>query len=163
MISVGILTLSDSCAARDKEDLSGKVIQERVKEFNGVVEYYNVLPDEQETIIYELIELADNLALDLILTTGGTGLAPRDVTPEATKDIIDKTVPGISETIRNKSLEKTPKAMLSRGIAGIRKNTLIINLPGSPKAVDECMDIIMPIIPHSIELINNQVDSCARD
>jgi molybdenum cofactor synthesis domain-containing protein len=163
MISVGIITLSDSCAAGEQEDLSGKVIQERVKEFNGTVEFYKVLPDDYEMIVYELIELVDKVELDLILTTGGTGLAPRDVTPEATKDIIDKAVPGISETIRNKSLEKTPKAMLSRGIAGIRKNTLIINLPGSPKAVDECMDIILPIIPHSIELINDDVNNCARD
>lgn len=163
MISVGILTLSDSCSKGEQEDLSGKVIQERVKEFDGQVAYYKVLPDEKETIVYELIELVDKVELDLILTTGGTGLAPRDVTPEATKDIIEKAVPGISETIRNKSLEKTPKAMLSRGIAGIRKNTLIINLPGSPKAVDECMDIIMPIIPHSIELIHDEVNNCARD
>lgn len=162
MFSVGILTLSDSRSDSNKKDLSGDLLEKRVKEFGGKVKFKKILPDEKDIIVSTLKTLTDKLKLDLVLTTGGTGLTHRDVTPDATMEVIKKEVPGISETIRNKSLEKTPKAMLSRGVSGVRAKTLIINLPGSPKAVDECLDIIKPIIKHSIDLIKGNVDDCAR-
>ncbi|MGM0379055.1 MAG: MogA/MoaB family molybdenum cofactor biosynthesis protein [Bacillota bacterium] len=162
MFSVGILTLSDSRFDSNERDLSGELLEKRISKIGGKVKYKKILPDEKKLIISTLKSLTDKLKIDLVLTTGGTGLSSRDVTPEATLDIIDKEIPGISETIRNKSLEKTPKAMLSRGVSGIRNKTLIINLPGSPKAVDECMDIVKPVIKHSIDLIKGNVDNCAR-
>ena len=133
MIKVGILTISDKGSTGEREDLSGKVIEEAVKKINGEVKYYQIIPDEKDIIQEELIKAVDKLHLDLILTTGGTGLAKRDVTPEATLAIIEKEVPGISEIIRSESFKKTNRAILSRGVAGIRKESLIINLPGSPK------------------------------
>lgn len=163
MIRVGILTLSDTGAAGQREDKSGPLIQEIISKNDGQVDYYQIIPDDQEQIAAELVKMTDDLGLNLILTTGGTGLAPRDVTPEATKQIIDREVPGISEAIRLESLKKTPKAMLSRGVAGVRKETLIINLPGSPKAVEECLEVVLPVIPHAIELIKNEVTNCARE
>ncbi|MTI60123.1 MAG: molybdopterin adenylyltransferase [Firmicutes bacterium] len=163
MIRVGILTLSDTGAAGQREDKSGPLIQEIISKNDGQVGYYQIIPDDQEQIAAELVKMIDDLGLNLILTTGGTGLAPRDVTPEATKQIIDREVPGISEAIRLESLKKTPKAMLSRGVAGVRKETLIINLPGSPKAVEECLEVVLPVLPHAIELIKNEVTNCARE
>lgn len=163
MIRVGILTLSDTGAAGQREDKSGPLIQEIISKNGGQVDYYQVIPDDQEQIAAELIKMTDDLGLNLILTTGGTGLAPRDVTPEATREVIDREVPGIAETIRLESLKKTPKAMLSRGVSGVRKETLIINLPGSPKAVEECLEVVLPVLSHAIELIKNEVTNCARE
>lgn len=163
MISVGVLTLSDTGAIGQREDKSGPLIEEIISKNGGQVEYYKIIPDDKETIIAELLKMSDELGLNLILTTGGTGLAPRDVTPEASKSVLDKEVPGIAEAIRMASLEKTAKAMLSRGVAGIRKETLIINLPGSPKAVAECLEVVLPVLPHAVELIKDQVNNCARE
>ncbi|QTL98895.1 molybdenum cofactor biosynthesis protein [Iocasia frigidifontis] len=163
MIRVGILTLSDTGAAGQREDKSGPLIQKIISKNGGQVDYYQVIPDDQEQIAAELIKMTDDLGLNLILTTGGTGLAPRDVTPEATREVIDREVPGIAETIRLESLKKTPKAMLSRGVSGVRKETLIINLPGSPKAVEECLEVVLPVLSHAIELIKNEVTNCARE
>jgi molybdenum cofactor synthesis domain-containing protein len=163
MIKAGILTLSDRGAAGQRPDKSGPAIKEMLAEIGGKVDYYQVIPDHQEQIVAELKEAADKKELDLVLTTGGTGLAPRDVTPEATQQVLDKQVPGIAEAIRAESLAKTPKAMLSRGVAGIRGETLIINLPGSPKAVVECLEVVLPVLEHAVELIRDEVTDCGQE
>ena len=163
MIKVGILTISDKGSRGEREDLSGKVIEEIVKKINGEVKYYQIIPDEKDIIREELIKAVDKLHLDLILTTGGTGLAKRDVTPEATLAIIEKEVPGISEIIRSESFKKTNRAILSRGMAGIRKESLIINLPGSPKGVRESLEIILEALPHGIEILIGQTTECGRN
>jgi len=163
MIKVGILTISDKGSKGEREDLSGKVIEEVVKKINGEVKYYQIIPDEKNIIQEELIKAVDKLHLDLILTTGGTGLAKRDVTPDATLEIIEKEVPGISEIIRSESFKKTDRAILSRGVAGIRKESLIINLPGSPKGVRESLKIILEALPHGIEILKGQVTECGRN
>ena len=163
MIKIGILTISDKGARGEREDISGKVIEEVVKKINGEVKYYRVIPDEKEIIQEELIKAVDSLCLDLILTTGGTGLGKRDVTPEATLAIIEKEAPGISEIIRIKSFKKTNRAILSRGVAGVRKESLIINLPGSPKGVRESLEIILDALPHGIEVLKGQVTECGRN
>jgi len=162
MIEVGILTISDKGARGEREDRSGKVIEEIVKKIEGEVKYYRIIPDEEEIIQDELIKAVDKLHLDLILTTGGTGLGKRDVTPEATLAVIEKEVPGISEIIRSESFKQTNRAMLSRGVAGIRKKSLIINLPGSPKGVEESLEIILKALPHGIEIIKGEITECAR-
>ncbi len=163
MIKVGILTISDKGSRGEREDLSGKVIEEIVKKINGEVKYYQIIPDEKDIIQEELIKAVDKLHLDLILTTGGTGLAKRDVTPEATSAIIEKEVPGISEIIRSESFKKTNRAILSRGMAGIRKKSLIINLPGSPKGVRESLEIVLEALPHGIEILKGQATECGRN
>ena len=163
MINVGILTISDKGSRGEREDLSGKVIEEIVKKINGEVKYYQIIPDEKDIIQEELIKAVDKLHLDLILTTGGTGLAKRDVTPDATLEVIEKEVPGISEIIRSESFKKTNRAILSRGMAGIRKESLIINLPGSPKGVRESLEIILDALPHGIEILKGQVTECRKN
>ena len=162
MIEVGVLTISDKGARGEREDQSGKVIEEIVKKIQGEVKYYRIIPDEEEIIQDELVKAVDKLHLDLILTTGGTGLGKRDVTPEATLAVIEKEVPGISEIIRSESFKKTDRAILSRGVAGIRKKSLIINLPGSPKGVKESLEIILKALPHGIEIIKGEITECAR-
>jgi molybdopterin adenylyltransferase len=124
-----------------------------------VVKYYDILPDEKELIKEKLIEYGK--LVDLILTTGGTGLSPRDVTPEATIEVIDRQIPGIAEAMRIEGLKKTRRAMLSRAVAGVRGKTLIINLPGSPKAVKENLEIILGVLPHAIEKIKGDMSECA--
>ena len=163
MINVGILTISDKGSRGEREDLSGKVIEEIVKKINGEVKYYQIIPDEKDIIQEELIKAVDKLHLDLILTTGGTGLAKRDVTPDATLEVIEKEVPGISEIIRSESFKKTNRAILSRGMAGIRKESLIINLPGSPKGVRESLEVILDALPHGIEILKGQVTECGKN
>ena len=163
MIKVGILTISDKGSKGEREDQSGKVIGEVVKEINGEVKYYQIIPDEKNIIQEELVKAVDKLHLDLILTTGGTGLAKRDVTPDATLEVIEKEVPGISEIIRSESFKKTDRAILSRGVAGIRKESLIINLPGSPKGVRESLEIILEALPHGIEILKGQATECGRN
>ena len=163
MIKVGILTISDKGSRGEREDLSGKVIEEVVKKINGEVKYYQIIPDEKDIIQEELIKAVDKLHLDLILTTGGTGLAKRDVTPDATLEVIEKEVSGISEIIRSESFKKTNRAILSRGVAGIRKKSLIINLPGSPKGVRESLEIVLEALPHGIEILKGQATECGRN
>lgn len=163
MIKVGILTISDKGSKGEREDLSRKVIEEVVKKINGEVKYYQIIPDEKDIIQEELIKAVDKLHLDLILTTGGTGLAKRDVTPEATLEVIEKEVSGISEIIRSESFKKTNRAILSRGVAGIRKESLIINLPGSPKGVRESLEIVLEALPHGIEILKGQAAECGRN
>lgn len=159
MITVAILTLSDKGSKGERKDESGPLISEMLKGI-GIVKYYDILPDEINLIKNKLLEYADKV--DLILTTGGTGLSPRDVTPEATKDVIDREIPGIAEAMRMEGLKKTKRAMLSRAVSGVRGKTLIINLPGSPVAVKENLDIIIDVIPHAIEKIKGDISECSR-
>ena len=163
MIKVGILTISDKGSRGEREDISGKVIEEVIRKINGKVKYYQIIPDEKEIIKEELIKTVDKLHLDLILTTGGTGLAKRDVTPDATLEVIEKEVSGISEIIRNESFKKTNRAILSRAVAGIRKESLIINLPGSPKGVRESLEIILESLPHGIEILKGEATECGKN
>ena len=159
MITVAVLTLSDKGSKGEREDLAGPLIREMITGMGATVEYYEVIPDEKDLIKEKLMDYSKKV--DLVLTTGGTGLSPRDVTPEATLEVIDKEIPGIAETMRSAGLEKTKRAMLSRAVAGVRGNTLIINMPGSPKAVKEGLEAIMDVLPHAIEKIKGSSEDCA--
>ena len=161
MIRVGVITASDKGSRGEREDLSGPTLAKLVQEIGGEVVEYVVLPDDQ-TLLEETMRLwTDELCLDLILTTGGTGFSIRDVTPEATLAVADRMVPGLAEVMRMESLKVTPKAMLSRAIAVLRKRTLIINMPGSPKAVRECFAAIASAIPHGIQILKGEASECA--
>ena len=150
---LAVLTISDAGARGERADTSGDAISE-IAAREGFRELYReIIPDEKELISEKLARWCDGGEVDLILTTGGTGLGPRDVTPEATAAIIDFEVPGISEAIRVQTLQKTPLAMLSRSVAGVRNGCLIINLPGSPKGVRECLEAAMPAVPHGLEML----------
>lgn len=162
MIKVGIITASDKGFRGEREDLSVKVIKELIAAINGQVMAYEIIPDEQPLIETKLVEYCDQLALDLIFTTGGTGFAARDVTPEATLKVAQKLVPGIGEVMRGVSLKVTPHGMLSRAIAAIRGQTLIVNLPGSPKAVRECLEAILPALPHGIQIMKGEAGECGK-
>jgi molybdopterin adenylyltransferase len=161
MYKLGILTISDKGSRGERQDTSSEVIREMLSPTNFEVVVYKVVPDEIEKITNKLIQWADEDEIDVILTTGGTGLSPRDVTPEATLSVIDKVVPGFTEAMRAESLKKTSMAMLTRAVAGIRKKCLIINLPGSPKAVHECIDVILPALAHAVDTLKGQVTECA--
>lgn len=157
-----VLTLSDKGAAGEREDKSGPLIREIIEKENYLVVDQRVLPDEQKTIEETLIHLCDRLKVDLILTTGGTGFSLRDRTPEATIAVADRMAPGIAEAIRAYSMQITNRAMLSRGVSALRGQTLIINLPGSPKAVKESLDCILPALPHGLEVLKGSASECAR-
>ncbi|MBI2854399.1 MAG: MogA/MoaB family molybdenum cofactor biosynthesis protein [Chloroflexi bacterium] len=160
---VAILTLSDSGWRGERQhDGSGEAIRERVAQLDAAVVEYALLPDEKDMIAAKLKEWADSGRVDVILTTGGTGLSPRDFTPEATMMVIDRIVPGMAEAMRAESIRKTPRGMLSRGVAGVRGKCLVVNLPGSPKAVRECLDVILPALPHAVEIMRGDARDCAR-
>ncbi len=159
MITIAVLTLSDKGARGERVDQSGPLIADIIKDI-GRVEYYDTLPDERELIKERLLEYAGKV--DLVLTTGGTGLSPRDVTPEATLDVIERQVPGIAEAMRMEGMKKTARSMLSRAVAGVKGQTLIINLPGSPKAVKENLEVILDVLPHAVEKIKGDTGECAR-
>ena len=159
MISVAILTLSDKGSRGEREDLGGPLIREMIRAIDADVSYYDIIPDEKTLIREKLIGYSNSV--DLIITTGGTGLSPRDVAPDATLEVIEREIPGIAEAMRMAGLKKTNRAMLSRAIAGVRGKTLIINLPGSPKAVKEGLEAIMDVIPHAVEKIKGNTDDCA--
>lgn len=157
---VGVLTISDRSSRGERADASGPVIADFVQSRLGwEIAQTAVIPDEFPIIRDTLIDWADNLKLHLILTTGGTGFAPRDVTPEATRAAVERETPGIPEALRAASLKITPHAMLSRAAAGIRGRTLIVNLPGSPKAVKENLDVLVPGLPHALELLQESPDA----
>ncbi|MEW5767600.1 MAG: molybdopterin adenylyltransferase [bacterium] len=160
MITVGILTISDKGAAGERADESGELIKEMITPLPAKVAEYSIVPDEGEEIRRGLINMVDEVGCNLILTTGGTGLGPRDVTPEATRQVIDREIPGFGEAMRAESLKFTPFGLLSRATAGARKGSLIINLPGSPKAVRECLRAILPAIPHAVRLLRGEDKEC---
>lgn len=155
MFKVAVLTASDRCSRKEREDLSSKVIIGLVKGINGEIIKYDIVPDEIGLIKEKLLFYCDNLKVDIVFTTGGTGFGSRDVTPEATQAISERIIPGIPELIRLEGLKKTKNAMLSRGISVIRKKTVIINLPGSPKAVKESLEAILDIIPHALDMLKD--------
>lgn len=153
MYRVVVLTISDKCSQGLREDESGKVVRELAQQLPAEVVKYEVIPDEPETIKAKLIGYADNLKADLVLTTGGTGFTARDFTPEATRQVIERDVPGIPEAMRMEGLKSTKKAMLSRAIAGIRGKTLIINLPGSSRGAKESLEAILEALPHGLDML----------
>lgn len=161
MIRVAILTASDKGARGEREDKSAAVIREMVADLGEVVAY-EVVPDERRLLAAKLQEFCDVVGADLVLTTGGTGFSPRDVTPEATRDVIEKEVPGLPEAMRAASLKLTPQAMLSRAVAGIRGKTLIVNLPGSPKGVRENLAAILPALPHGLAILKGEAGECGQ-
>ena len=162
MYKVGIITASDKGSKGERVDVSGQVIKEMVTAAGYEVVSLKVVPDEREDLSLEMIRLADIVGVHLILTTGGTGFSKRDVTPEATKSVIEREAPGIAEAIRYNSLQITPKGMLSRGLAGIRGETLIINLPGSPKAVRESLEYLLTPVFHGLQILIGDDAECGQ-
>ena len=162
MFTVGIITSSDKGYRGEREDKSGQVIEEIVSKNGFKVIKKVVLPDEKDLLEKEMINMCDNLNVNLLLTTGGTGFSKRDITPEATKSVIEREALGIVEAIRFYSLQITKRAMLSRATSGIRQNTLIINLPGSPKACKEALDFVLDDVKHGIEILLGEAKECAR-
>ena len=162
MSRAGVLTLSDKGSQGLREDESGRILREMLHALGIVTEAYEIIPDGEGIIRERLMAWCDELRLDLIVTTGGTGLSPRDVTPDATLAVIEKRVPGMEEVMRRKSLEKTPHAMISRAVVGTRGQTLIINLPGSPKAVRECLSAVIEALPHALAKLGGDMSECAH-
>jgi len=154
-ITSAIITVSDRSSRGEREDKSGPVIRELLESIGAEIKDYLIVPDEKDVIADSMKKFSDETGVDLIVSTGGTGLAYRDVTPEATLEVIDKRVPGFEEAMRAESMKITSHAMLSRAVAGIRNRTLIINLPGSPKAVRETLSVVLPAIPHAIEIMRS--------
>ncbi len=161
-IAVGIITISDKASRGKREDLGGPAIREIALAAGFAVGEVAVVPDEQAQIAGQIRRMADERHYDLVLTTGGTGLSPRDVTPQATLESIDFQVPGLAEAMRAASLKQTPAAMTSRAVAGVRGRTLVVNLPGSPKGVRECLDVILPALPHAVSVMRGTVGDHAR-
>jgi molybdenum cofactor synthesis domain-containing protein len=161
-IAVGIITVSDSSFRGEREDLGGPAIREVMLAAGAAVGAAVIVPDEVELIAAAIRQLADERRLDVVLTTGGTGLSARDVTPQATLTCIDYEVPGIAEAMRAYSLTKTPAAMTSRAVAGVRGKTLVINLPGSPKGVRECLEVVLPALPHAVNLLRGETGDHQR-
>jgi len=160
IFKAGILTISDKGWRGERQDRSGEVIRGILSQIDAQIVNYDIVPDEKNLIAEKLIQWADKDGIDVIITTGGTGLSPRDVTPEATLSVVDRVVPGFAEAMRLASLKKTPMAVLSRAVAGTRGGCLIINLPGSPKAVRECLETILPALPHAVETLKGRVSEC---
>lgn len=161
MINCGIITISDKGSQGKRKDLSGKEIIRILEECDFSIEGYCIIPDEKDIIRNTLIEYTDKRKIDIVITTGGTGVSPRDVTPDATLEVIDRNIPGIAEAMRMESMKKTPHAMISRAIAGIRGESLIINLPGSPGGARENLAVILPTLKHALEKIKGDQSDCA--
>lgn len=158
---VAVLTVSDRGSGGEREDLSGLAVQEAVQEAGWQVVARDIVPDEIDAIAARLAYYSDELRVDLVLTTGGTGLSPRDVTPEATRRVLDREAPGFAEAMRSASLAVTPHAMLSRAVSGVRSATLIVNLPGSPRGARENLGVILPALPHGLEKLRGDDSECA--
>ncbi len=158
--TIGVLTLSDKGSRGEREDVSGVLVGEMVRSL-GLVARYQIIPDDVETIVLTLCRWSDEVGLDLIITTGGTGLTPRDVTPQATARVLDYEIPGMAEAMRAASLKKTPHAMLSRALVGVRSNSIIVNLPGSPKAAKENLEVLMPALAHALAKLKGDPSDCA--
>jgi molybdenum cofactor synthesis domain-containing protein len=161
-MKAAVITVSTRSAAGLRQDTSGPALRSLIDETVGETVFYAVVSDDRQAIEDVLVKVSDEIGADLAFTLGGTGLAPSDVTPEATENVIEKRVPGIAETIRSKSMEKTNRAMLSRGIAGVRGRTLIVNMPGSEKAVRESFEFVRPVLEHAVELLRDEVTDCGR-
>jgi molybdopterin adenylyltransferase len=161
IIQAGVITVSDKGSAGQRKDLSGPEAERILKTIGIEVTRHTVVPDEIDQIRHSLIDFSDHLKLDLIVTTGGTGVSPRDMTPDATLGVIDKEVPGMAEAMRWESYKITPHALISRAVVGIRGQTLIVNLPGSPKGVRENLTVLLPALPHAIEKIKGDERECA--
>ncbi|MDP6923584.1 MAG: MogA/MoaB family molybdenum cofactor biosynthesis protein [Candidatus Scalindua sp.] len=161
MIKAAVLTISDKGSRGEREDKSGDVIKEKLGLIKAEIVTYEIVPDERDIISEKLRGFAESA--NLILTTGGTGVSPRDVTPEATRDVIERELPGFSEAMRAESFKVTPRSIGSRAVSGMYKDTLIINLPGSPKAVSECLGVVLDAIPHVIEVAKGKVSDCGND
>lgn len=155
-IRAAVITASDACSRGERADESGAALVELLESSGAAVVERSILPDDLQLLVWTLQELSERENINLIITTGGTGLGPRDNTPEATLQVIERDVPGIAEAIRAESLKVTPMAMISRGVAGVAKGTLIINLPGSPKAVRESFAVIKPVLAHAVDLLAGQ-------
>ncbi len=162
-LKIAVITVSDKGYRGEREDSSGKYIVDYFKENGWVVSDYAVVPDETDIIKDKLIDICDNEKANLIITTGGTGFSLRDVTPEATEEVIEKKVPGFSEMLRIEGQKKTPRAILSRGVSGIRKNTLIINIPGSIKGVKDSLELIYRSLPHGIDILAGRDAECGQE
>ncbi len=160
MYTVGILTISDKGSAGAREDESGRLLHTLVETLPGKVMVYKMIPDEVEAIREELVSFSDGWKSDLVLTTGGTGISLRDVTPEATQSVIDYLIPGLGEIMRMEGYKKNPRAVISRAIGGVRGRTLIVNFPGSPRAVRENFEILLPVLPHAIDKMKGSVEDC---
>lgn len=158
MIRVAVLTVSDSATRGAREDVSGPALIHRCQELGWEVMASGIVPDDQEAIATQLAKWSDESSLTLILTTGGTGIAARDITPEATRSVIDRDVPGLAELIRSKGLEQTKFSVLSRGVVGIRRNSLIVNLPGSPRGAIHSLAVIEPLVPHIADLMQGKTE-----
>jgi len=159
--TAGIITVSDKGSRGERADTSSAEIRKILENVSVSVVCYDIVPDERGMIAEKIIQYADDRKLDLILTTGGTGVSPRDVTPEATLDVIDREIPGIGEYMRAKSAEITPHAVISRAVAGVRKSSLIINLPGSPRGARENLSFVLPALKHAVEKIKGDSSECA--
>jgi len=160
-VRAGVITVSDRGSRGEREDVSGGVVRELLERLPAEVAIVRIVADETDLIARCILELVDEENLDLVVTTGGTGVSPRDVTPEATRSVIDREIPGMAEEMRRESLKKTPHAMISRAIVGIRNRSIIINLPGSPKGARENLSVLMPALMHALEKVKGDPSDCA--
>lgn len=163
MHKAGILIISDKGARGERKDLCKKAIEDIIKKINIEILKYDIIPDEENIIYDKLIEYVDNFHLNIIITSGGTGIGPRDVTPEATKKAVEKEIPGMAEAMRLNTFQFAPSSLISRAVVGVRRQSIIINLPGSPKACQECLEVILNTLSHALEMVQGKKMECAKE